>query len=203
MHSDAVAATARTAMVARLAGTGELRPGPVREALLALPREVLMPQAYVRRSRPDETPPRWDLLDWSVPEDREEMLGVLYGGDSVLIQHGGEPVVGRKRGPRSGGAMTSMSTVMGVTAVLLQQLDLRPGQRMLDIGTGAGVTAATACHVCGDAGVVTLDRDPHVVAAARGRLAVLGLRAHGGGSWQLPTPRTTEAATRPGKTKPR
>ncbi|MEU8994486.1 methyltransferase [Streptomyces caniferus] len=99
--------------------------------------------------------------------------------------------------------MTSMSTVMGVTAVLLQQLDLRPGQRMLDIGTGAGVTAATACHVCGDAGVVTLDRDPYVVAAARGRLAVLGLRAHGGGSWQLPTPRTTEAATRPGKTKPR
>ncbi|MFG2491074.1 methyltransferase [Streptomyces caniferus] len=63
---------------------------------------------------------------------------------------------------------------MGVTAVLLRQLGLLPGQRMLDIGTGAGVTAATACHVCGDAGVVTLDRDPHVVAAARDRLAALG-----------------------------
>lgn len=175
---------ARSAMVARLEQSGALHPGRVRDALLALPREVLMPQAYVRRSAPGEVPPRWDLLDWAVPQDREELLGLVYGENSVLIQHAGEQILGRTAGSRSGGAITSMSTVMSLTATLLQELDLRPGQRVLDVGTGAGVTAAVACSVCGDAGVVTVDRDSHVADAARARLADLGYRptaVHGDG----------------------
>ncbi|MGA5266246.1 GFA family protein [Streptomyces lydicamycinicus] len=170
------AASARAAMVARLEAAGHLGPGPVREALLALPREVLMPQAYIRRSTLDERPPRWDLLDWSEPGDREELLAVLYGGESVLIQHDGEPLVDRPAGGRSGGAITSMSTVMGLTVSVLEELDLRAGQRVLDVGTGAGVTAAVACHVCGDTTVVTLDRDPNVAVAAQARLGALGFR---------------------------
>ncbi|MFF4496207.1 methyltransferase domain-containing protein [Streptomyces sp. NPDC001546] len=163
-------------MVARLEQSGELRPGPVREALLALPRQVLMPQAYVRRSTPDESPPRWDLLDWNCPGDREELLERLHSGDSVAIQHDGEPILGRTSGPRRGGAMTAMSSTTGMTVDLLQLLDLRPGQRVLDIGTGAGVTAAVVCFVCGHDRVVTLDIDPHVTAAARERLPALGYR---------------------------
>ncbi|MFK0119293.1 methyltransferase domain-containing protein [Streptomyces sp. NPDC090994] len=172
--SEAVAA--RAAMVARLEESGDLRPGPVREALLALPRQILMPQAYVRRSAPDETPPCWDLLDLSRPADRKELLERLHSGNSVAIQHNGEPILGRAPGPRRGGAITAMSSTMALTADLLQQLDLRPGQRVLDVGTGAGVTASTACFVCGDEGVVTLDIDPHVTAAARDRLSALGYR---------------------------
>ncbi|MET9805609.1 methyltransferase domain-containing protein [Streptomyces halstedii] len=170
------AGAARAAMVARLEDSGALGPGPVREALLALPRQLLMPQAYVRRSAPDVTPPWWDLLDFSRPADREELLGRLHSGDSVSIQHDGEPILGRPPGPRRGGVMTAMSSTMSLTADLLQQLDLRPGQRVLDVGTGAGVTASAACFVCGDEGVVTLDIDPHVTAAARERLSALGYR---------------------------
>ncbi|MFD7409004.1 protein-L-isoaspartate O-methyltransferase [Streptomyces sp. NPDC059866] len=173
---DPGAGTARAAMVARLEGSSELRPGPVREALLALPREVLMPQAYVRRSAPDETPPYWDLLDWSQPGDRDELLRLLHSGDSVAIQHDGEPILGRMPRSRSGGAMTAMSSTMGMTADLLQQLDLRPGQQVLDVGTGAGVTAAVACFVCGHDRIVTLDVDRHVSEAARARLLKLGYR---------------------------
>ncbi|MFD7537507.1 protein-L-isoaspartate O-methyltransferase [Streptomyces sp. NPDC059819] len=165
---------ARAAMVARLEEDGVLAPGLIRDALLALPREVLMPQAYVRRSDPGEEPPRWALLDWSAPQDRSELLGLLYGGGSVLVQHDGEPLLGRARGARSGASITSMSTVMSLTASLLAELDLRPGLRVLDVGTGAGVTAAVACQVCGDEGVATLDRDQHLTAAAAGRLADLG-----------------------------
>lgn len=96
------ATAAREAMVARLEAAGGLQPGPVREALLHLKREELMPQAYVRRSRPEEKPPRWDLLDWATPSHQEELLAVLYGGDSVLIQHAGEPILGRAPGPAEG-----------------------------------------------------------------------------------------------------
>lgn len=176
-------------MVARLKEEGALRPGPVRDALLMLPREVLMPQAYARRTAPGETPPRWDLLDWSAPQDRPELLEVLYGGASVLVQHDGEPLLGRARGTRSGASITSMSTVMGLTASLLEELDLRPGQRVLDVGTGAGVTAAVACQVCGDQGVATLDRDRHLTDAAVARLADLGFRPEvvcGSGEQGLP-----------------
>lgn len=169
-------AAARAAMVAQLEEQGVLGPGLVRDALMVLPREVLMPQAYVRRSAPGEKPPRWDLLDWAAPQDRPELLEVLYGGDSVLVQHDGEPLLGRARGSRSGASITSMSTVMSVTAALLEELDLRPGQRVLDVGTGVGVTAAVACQVCGDQGVVTLDRDRHLTDAAAVRLADLGFR---------------------------
>ncbi|KUJ43324.1 protein-L-isoaspartate O-methyltransferase [Streptomyces albus subsp. albus] len=161
-------------MVDRLEADGDLQPGPVRDALLALPREVLMPQAYVRRSKSEENPPRWDLLEWTAVADREELLRILYSGGSVLIQHDGEPILSRIPGPRSGGQITSMSSTVGMTAGLLQELDLRPGHRVLDVGTGAGVTAAVASFVCGDVGVVTLDRDRHVSAAARARLAALG-----------------------------
>ncbi|MEU0341857.1 hypothetical protein ABZ092_23605 [Streptomyces bobili] len=129
-------------MVARLEEAGVLRPGPVRNALLAIRREVLIPQAYVRRSQPGEEPPRWDLLDWAEPAYRDELLALLYGGESVLVQHAGERLLGRVPGPRSGGAITAMSSVVDMTAGLLQSLDLRPGQRVLDIGTGAAVTAA-------------------------------------------------------------
>jgi protein-L-isoaspartate O-methyltransferase len=104
----------------------------------------------------------------------------LYGGASVLVQHDGEPLLGRARETRSGASITSMSTVMGLTASLLEDLDLRPGLRVLDVGTGAGVTAAVACQVCGDQGVVTLDRDRdrdrHLTDAAAARLADLGFR---------------------------
>ncbi|MEU0075039.1 protein-L-isoaspartate O-methyltransferase [Streptomyces sp. NPDC006332] len=168
--------TARKAMVARLEVAGGLRPGAVRDALLAIRREVLIPQAYVRRSRPGEEPPRWDLLDWAEPANRDELLASLYGGESVLVQHAGERLLDRVPRPRSGGAITSMSSVVGMTAVLLQSLDLQPGQRVLDIGTGAAVTAAVACWISGDRTVVTLDRDAHLTEAAQVRLAGLGYR---------------------------
>ncbi|WP_309228156.1 protein-L-isoaspartate O-methyltransferase [Streptomyces lunaelactis] len=172
--STDASAAARAAMVARLEKAGDLHPGPVREALLALPREELMPQAYVRRSQPDEKPPRWDLLEWANEADREELLSLLYSGDGVAIQHAGEPLVDRLPGPRTGGPMTSMASTVGMTANLLEELGLRPGHRVLDIGTGAGMTAAVACRICGDAGVVTLDRDRHITTAARSRLNDLG-----------------------------
>lgn len=173
---DAQAADARAALVARLEAEGALHPGPVRDALLELPREVLMPQGWVRRTQVDELPVQWQLLDWSVPADRAEFVEVLHCGESVLIQHDGEPVLGREAGMRrTGGSMTSMSSGMFMTAVVMEQLRLRPGLRVLDVGTGAAVTCAVIARICADRTVVSIDRDAHLTEAARHHLAVLGL----------------------------
>lgn len=173
--AEDLAAAGRAKMVAALEESGCLVPGMLREALLALPREVLMPQAYARRSAPDQ-PPCWQLLEWASDADRDELAELLHGGASVPVQHAGEPLLGRVPGPRSGGSMTAMSSTMNMTVPLLTLLDLKPGNRFLDIGTGAGVTAAVGCFIAGDAHVVTLDLDAHVGDGARERLAALGYR---------------------------
>ncbi|MFE5859687.1 protein-L-isoaspartate O-methyltransferase [Streptomyces virginiae] len=167
---------ARVAMVARLEDEGALNPGPVRDALLAIARQVLMPQAYVRRTEDDVTPPEWTLLDWAQSADRAELLDVLYCGESVLTQHDGEPVLGREAGTwRKGGEITSLSSGMTMTAGLMEQLGLQPGMRVLNLGTGPGVTCAVASMICGAQHVVCLDSSVHVTEAARVYLARLGL----------------------------
>ncbi len=58
---------------------------------------------------------------------------------------------------------------------MLEQLELKPGERVLEIGTGSGYTAALMAHVVGSAGrVVSLDIDQDLVACARRRLSNLG-----------------------------
>ena len=60
-------------------------------------------------------------------------------------------------------------------AIMLGQLDLQPGQRVLEIGTGTGYNAALLAHVVGDDGhVVSVDLDADLVEAARNNLSAAG-----------------------------
>jgi len=56
-------------------------------------------------------------------------------------------------------------------AIQLEQLDLRPGQRVLEVGAGTGYNAALLAHLVGPAGhVVSLDIDADLVERARAGL---------------------------------
>lgn len=57
----------------------------------------------------------------------------------------------------------------------MEQLALRPGVRVLNLGTGPGITCAVASRMCGADHVVSLDSSVHVTEAARVHLARLGL----------------------------
>lgn len=60
---------------------------------------------------------------------------------------------------------------------MLDQLDVRPGQRVLEIGSGTGYNAALLAELTGpDGEVVTLDIDHDVVARARAALHCSGHR---------------------------
>ena len=60
-------------------------------------------------------------------------------------------------------------------ARMLQALDVRPGSRVLEIGTGSGFVTACLAHLGGT--VTSLDIHPDFTAQAGERLAALGLKA--------------------------
>jgi protein-L-isoaspartate(D-aspartate) O-methyltransferase len=60
-------------------------------------------------------------------------------------------------------------------AIMLDQLDLAPGQRVLEIGAGTGYNAALISHIVGPSGQVTsVDIDPELTERAREHLARAG-----------------------------
>jgi protein-L-isoaspartate(D-aspartate) O-methyltransferase len=73
------------------------------------------------------------------------------------------------------GQWLSTSSQPFIMANMLEQLDLKPGQKVLEIGAGSGYNAALMAHIVGEAGqVVTVDIEPAIVAAARAHLAAAG-----------------------------
>jgi hypothetical protein len=59
------------------------------------------------------------------------------------------------------GAAFSCASEPGVVAMMLDQLDIRPGQHVLEIGAGTGYNAAVLAHLTGpDRQVSTVDIDP-------------------------------------------
>jgi protein-L-isoaspartate(D-aspartate) O-methyltransferase len=78
-----------------------------------------------------------------------------------------------KRDPR--GRPLSSASAPGIVAMMLDQLDVRPRQRVLEIGSGTGYNAALLAELAGPAGhVVTIDSDPESTSRTRAALARTG-----------------------------
>ncbi len=73
------------------------------------------------------------------------------------------------------GRPISSSSQPAIMAIMLEQLALEPGQRVLEVGAGTGYNAALIAHVVGQGGhVVTIDIDDDLVLSARQHLAAAG-----------------------------
>jgi protein-L-isoaspartate(D-aspartate) O-methyltransferase len=73
------------------------------------------------------------------------------------------------------GLPVSSSSQPAMMAIMLEQLDLRRGHRVLEIGTGSGYNAAVMAEVVGPGGqVVSVDIDPELVARAEASLIEAG-----------------------------
>ncbi|GAA1311754.1 methyltransferase, FxLD system [Saccharothrix xinjiangensis] len=87
-----------------------------------------------------------------------------YANRSITIKPG-EP----------GGRPASCISVPTVVAMMLDQLDARPGHRVLEIGAGTGYNAALLAELVGDTGqVTTVDIHPDVTEHARRALDATG-----------------------------
>ncbi|WP_328966529.1 methyltransferase domain-containing protein [Streptomyces sp. NBC_00239] len=103
-----------------------------------------------------------------VPVERaerpEEWAALVYGGpyDSTITQ------------VRDGLPSSSLSCV-SVVADMLDSLEVEPGQRVLELGTGAGWNAALLAERAGPGLVTTVEVDARLASAARHRLERAGL----------------------------
>jgi protein-L-isoaspartate(D-aspartate) O-methyltransferase len=76
---------------------------------------------------------------------------------------------------RLAGVSVSSASAPEVIALMLEQLDPQPGQRVLEIGAGTGYNAALLAHMVGETGhVVTVDIDEDLVLSAREHLRAAG-----------------------------
>jgi len=74
------------------------------------------------------------------------------------------------------GEVVSSSSQPEIMAIMLEQLDVRPGHRVLEVGAGTGYNAALLAHLVGAAGrVTTIDIDDDIAAAARTHLHTAGV----------------------------
>jgi len=95
-----------------------------------------------------------------LPDQRPE---AAYRDDAIVTKRdeAGQPI--------------SSSSQPAIMAIMLDQLNLAPGHRVLEIGAGTGYNAALISHIVGPSGQVTsVDIDPELVAAAREHLTGAG-----------------------------
>jgi protein-L-isoaspartate O-methyltransferase len=121
-------------------------PAPLRDAVAATPRH-----RFVHRFRlGDDSPP---LLDFDA--DPSAFLATVYS-DQVL----------RHAGP-AGEPLASSNSQPSYILWLLHLLDLRPGQHVLEIGSGSGWLAAIMARLVGSTG--------HITDQSRADLAAMGI----------------------------
>jgi protein-L-isoaspartate O-methyltransferase len=111
----------------------------------------------------------------TVAVDRREEPG-LWGSYADLDM----PIVTQwdDRPGERGEVPTSSVSMPSVVFRMLRDLDVRAGQRVLEIGTGTGWNAALLAHRLGPDNVLSIEIDATLAAAARERLARRGLRLH-------------------------
>lgn len=88
------------------------------------------------------------------------------------VAYGRTPVVTRR--DESGMSLSSASAP-NMVATMLEQLDVHPGQRILEIGAATGVNAALLAELTGrDGTVITIEYDPAFAASAADHLIAAG-----------------------------
>jgi protein-L-isoaspartate O-methyltransferase len=138
-------------------------PASWRDAFLAVPREQFIPaQIWVSDGERDVP------LDYYNHPDR--WRAAVYGNTTLVTQFDD----GATAWPAVGRRATSSASDPDVVAEMLDCLEVCVGQRVLELGTGTGYSAALLAHRIGAASITTVEIDPVVAAAAKTALEANG-----------------------------
>ncbi|MGW0801923.1 methyltransferase domain-containing protein [Nonomuraea sp. NPDC002799] len=156
-------------MVAGIAPAPQ-RTGAVLDALRSLPRHLFIPargRAVIGAKQ------RVAWIDRQ--SDPAHWWDVVYQ-DSVIVTQVAD---GRREVTPEGTGSSSSASAPSTVADLLGWLNAEPGQRVLEVGTGTGYTAALLSHLVGRGGAVTsIEVDPAVAEQAAKNLAAADVHPH-------------------------
>jgi len=138
------------------------------DAVCATPRHLLVPRWW--EPVPDSYPFVWRVV---TPAEDQPWLQA-YADETLVTRVGPRHVDHAGQDDHPTGLPTSSSTLPGLIVRMLHLLDPQPGERVLDVGTGSGYSAALLGHRLGDKLVTSIDIDAYLVEAAGERLAGFG-----------------------------
>lgn len=143
-------------------GLSDGLPERLRNAVAATPRHM-----FVHRFRLRDTPPPAPLARTALRDNDADPVAALPDiySDAVMVHvdAAGEP-------------LPSTNSQPSYVLRLLELLDLQPGQRALEIGSGSGWLAAVMARLVGESGQVTgLEIIPELAAQSQHDLARLGI----------------------------
>lgn len=156
----AAASALRHRMVRRIVAGGGLTDPAWRAAFNEVPRHLFVP-VYYRGVAGGSDVGRYAADD----PDARRRLRWLTGAyaDQPIATHVAD------------GELVSSSSQPSLMALMCEALDVRDGQRVLEIGAGTGYNAALLAHRLGGTGTVaTIDLDAAITTAAREHLAAYG-----------------------------
>lgn len=141
-------------LAAELVTKGSLRSPVWRHAFATVPRHLFVPAFHVRTAKGTA----------SYTDEAPGWLEAVYRDDTLITRFSDE------------GLAVSSSTEPSLMALMLENLQLEDGMRVLEIGTGTGYNVALLSERLGSGLVTSLDRDPDLVEQARAALAAAGYR---------------------------
>lgn len=155
---EGIAAEARAELVREIEASGAFAADPAwRAAFAAVPRHLFVPYYYVAGTGGYER--RWG--EHPDPAARERWVRGAYDDT---------PLATRMRD----GQLLSSSSQPSLMAMMLAELEVEEGHRVLEIGAGTGYNAALLAYRLGDAHVTTVDLDPEITESARRHLDAAG-----------------------------
>ncbi|MFG3392759.1 ATP-grasp peptide maturase system methyltransferase [Streptomyces parvus] len=158
----------RTALADALTGDGTLADPAWREAAGAVPRELFLGSYFTQL--PGSVPTRY----LPVHQSDDGWLEGIYSDQTLVTQLDGRVRPGDVTGGSVTGDPTSSSTLPSLVLRMWQQLEVEPGQEVLEVGTGTGYSTALGAHRLGDDRVTSVEHDPVVGLAAASALKAAG-----------------------------
>ncbi|MGB8346820.1 MAG: hypothetical protein WCD86_18170 [Ktedonobacteraceae bacterium] len=141
-------------MVGLLKTRGSIDSPAIEAAFRCVPRHLFVDHFYMRDK--ESRILRWKHVTLDTLGDIEQWLSLIYRNKPLITSVN---AIGQPDGS---------SSAPGAMAAMLEPLDMQPGMRVLEIGTGTGYNAAVLAHLAGNPHLVfTIDLFPELVAKAQ------------------------------------